>query len=802
MGQHWWWIPRAPPRWWRCTWRAKACARGECHLALAGGVNLILAPETGVAFAKAGILSPDGRCKTFDAAADGMSRGEGCGIVVLKRLSDAVANRDHILAVLRGSAVNQDGPGAGLTVPNGMAQEALLRQTLAGARLKPAEVAYVEAHGTGTPLGDPIEIRAMGAAYCEGRPDDRPLLIGSVKTNFGHLEGAAGIAGLMKTILAVQHGEIPPHLHFQRPSPRIDWRDYPLVVPVTAVPWPAWAERRIAGVSAFGLSGTNAHLIVEQAPTTAAPVAVNRPPLHVLALSAKTAQGLQQLVAGYREWLALGPAADIADVCFSANTGRSHFPERLALVAASTEDIEARLAAVAAGQLPAQAFRGQAPAAAPKVAFLFTGGGSQYVGMGRELYKTQPVFRRVLDRCAAWLAPYLACPLLDVIYAPDGHSADLDDLQYMLPAIFALEMALAEMWKSWGVAPSAVMGHSLGEYAAACVAGVFSLEDGLRLVVERARLMSQLAGDGEMASVFTGEARVVEAMRAFETEVALAAVNGPDNLTISGRRGAVAAVCAALEAEGIKTNRLNVSQASHSPLMEPVLAPFEALVRQTRLATPRIPVISNVTGGPAAAELAEAEYWRRHLRQPVRFAEGMATLDRMGYSIFVEIGPKPVLLATGRRCLDGDGRAWLPSLRPGRGDWEQTLGSLAELYVRGVAVDWAGCEPAEACRRVALPTYPFQRQRYWFQPVEQPAQPLVYRATPAESRTNGGAAIPAAPAPAGHPRPDLTTPYIAPASEAEQQLARIWKRSSAWHPWAWTTTFLSWAATLCWPASW
>ena len=448
----------------------------ECRLALAGGVNLILAPETSIAFCKSGMLSRDGRCKTFDASADGMGRGEGCGIVVLKRLSDAQADGDPVLALELGSAVNQDGPSAGLTVPSGPAQEEVIRRALASAHVKPAQVSYVEAHGTGTPLGDPIELGAINATLCRDRAPESPLFIGSIKTNMGHLEGAAGVSGLMKAVLAVQHGEIPPHLNLSAPSPLVDWNALPIRVPSAVVPWPSEDGRRIAGVSSFGLSGTNAHVVLGEAPVLAPVESRFERPAHLLAFSAKTDTALraqaERLLAHLREH----PDLDIADVAYSGNVGRAHFHERACALVSSISEAEAILSAYMAGDEASGIFAGQAPTSGDaKVAFLFTGQGSQYVGMGRELYETQPTFRRALDECDQVLRS-VDVPLLSVLYPAEGVASPIDETAHAQPALFALEYALAQMWMSWGVRPAAVLGHSVGEYVAACLAGVFSLE--------------------------------------------------------------------------------------------------------------------------------------------------------------------------------------------------------------------------------------------------------------------------------------------------------------------------------------
>jgi acyl transferase domain-containing protein len=691
----------------------------ECDMALVGGVNLILRPEWNVNFTKAHMLAADGRCKTFDASADGYSRGEGCGIVVLQRLSDAVAARRNIIAVIRSSAVNQDGASGGLTVPSGPSQEQVIRRALDAAGIRPGDVSYVEAHGTGTSLGDPIEVAALGAVFGPGRSKDTPLRIGSVKTNIGHLEAAAGVAGLIKVALSLRHAEIPPHLHFRNGNRMIDWDGLPVEVPVERTPWPVKDTARRAGISSFGFTGTNAHLVLEEAPAqTAQPgatageaVALPDRPLHVLTLSARTAAALPQLAGLYDRHLAERPNLSVEDVAFTANVGRAHFRHRLAVVADSTADAQRKLAAHAAGRAMPGVFTGAA-ADRPKLVFLFTGQGSQYVGMGRQLYDTQPLFRETLDRCNEVLRSQLQRPLLDVLYPRPGEASLLDDTAYTQPALFAIECALARLWQSWGIEPDAVMGHSIGEYAAACVSGTFSLEDGLTLVVERARLMQALSRAGQMVAVQTQENRAAAAIAAYAADVSLAAVNGPNSVVISGASQAVAEVVASLGAKGIATQSLRVSHAFHSPLMQPMLADFERVTRRVAFHPPNREIVSNVTGRLATAEIATPEYWVRHVSEPVRFAPGMETLHQRGYSVFVEVGPSSTLLAMGRLCVNNDGAAWLPSLRSGH-DWDQLLTTLAELYARGVSVDWPAFDRGYSRQPVELPTYPFQRQRYW-----------------------------------------------------------------------------------------
>ncbi|MGB3199832.1 MAG: type I polyketide synthase, partial [Nodosilinea sp.] len=700
----------------------------ECRQALAGGVNLILSPENTVTFSRARMLAADGRCKTFDAAADGYVRGEGCGVVVLKRLSDAIADGDTILALIRGSAVNQDGPSGGLTVPNGPSQQAVIRQALAQGGVDPAQVSYIEAHGTGTALGDPIEVGALGAVFGASHTADAPLWMGSAKTNIGHLEGAAGIAGLIKVVLSLHHGQIPPHLHFQQPSPHIDWERLPVRVPTQPMPWPQ-PDQTIAGVSSFGFSGTNAHIVLEAAPRLPAMSSGSnpQPSAHLLPLAARSASALRQVIKTYRDWLLDQPSISLADLCFTAATGRSQFAHRLALTAVDLPDLLHQLQGLADAQ--SLDYPGSIPRQTPKLAFLFTGQGCQYPGMGRELYETQPVFRHHFDRCAAILESALDRSLVDLLYQDDATAWNQPLL--VQPLLFAVEYALASLWQDWGIKPDAVLGHSLGEYVAACVAGVLSLEDGLTLLVKRAQLMETLAEPGTMAAVLADPTTVAAAIADYPDSLSLAALNGPNNSVIAGRRQDLEQVLDQLKAQGISSKFLDVSHGFHSPLLEPILDELEATARGMAVQSPQIPLVSNLTGQMVEADGAmDARYWRRHTREPVQFAEAIATLHRSGYTLFLEIGPQPVLSTLGKRCIDTSEVTWLPSLRRSQNPWRTLMSSLGQLYGQGVAIDWPQVYPADTHQKLSLPTYPFQRQRYW---IDLPS-------------ASGPAAVPSAPA--------------------------------------------------------
>jgi acyl transferase domain-containing protein len=686
---------------------------GDCRMAIAAGVNVMLTPELWIVYSRSHMLSADDRCKTFDATADGFLRGEGAGAVVLKRLSDAVADGDRVLAVIRGSAINQDGPSSSLTAPNGPAQEAVIRAAVADAGIDPLDVTYVEAHGTGTPLGDPIEIQALAAALGQGRDALAPLLVGSAKTNFGHLEGAAGVAGLIKLVLALQHGEIPPHLHLTRLNPHVDWESLPLDVPTTLTPWPA-GRPRIGGVSSFGFSGTNVHVILEAAAEQAAPAPAADRPLHLLTVSARTESALERRLHDLSGRLEKTAEAELADVCHTANVGRAHHAQRVAVVAGSADEMRQQLAAVASGQKANGTRRGTVRAMdRPRLAFLFTGQGAQYAGMGRNLYDTQPTYRHALDRCADAMRPHLPADLRDVLFDPAG---PIEQTMWTQPALFAVEYALAALWQSWGVKPAAVLGHSIGEFTAACVAGAVSVEDAARLIAVRGGLMQRVPPGGAMAAVFADAARVSAAIAGLEDRVALAAVNAPDNVVISGTGDAIDGVLERLRADGVRAKRLVVSHAFHSPLLEPILDEFEREASALSYRTPAIPVISNVTGGAATGGTYSAAYWRRHARETVRFADGIRSLHDSGIRVFIECGPNPTLVGLGQRCFDSPSIRWLSSLRQGHDDWRTIAGSLAELYTCGADIDWAGFDRDYARRKVSLPAYPFDRERHWVSP--------------------------------------------------------------------------------------
>lgn len=695
----------------------QALHSGDCDLALAGGVNVLLSPVTVVAASRARMLSPVGRCKTFDASADGYVRSEGCGILVLKRLSDAVRDGDRVTAVIPGSAVNQDGASSGLTVPNGGAQQRLIATALARAGLAGGDVDYLEAHGTGTPLGDPIEAQAAGAVYGAARDSDRPLLMGSVKTNIGHLESASGAAGLIKVVLSLQHETLPASLHFDTPSPHIPWDSLPVRVVDKPTPWQANGRPRRAGVSSFGFTGTNAHVLIEEAPQPAATVEpesdAHDDSVSVLPLSARSPAALVALARSYGSWLDTHPQADIADVCLTAGVGRSHFEHRAALVVDSIRAAREGLSDLAENRLRPGVVRGEC-ADRPTTAWLFTGQGSQHPGMARELFDAEPVFADTVKRCADAVNVILPRPLLEVMFAADRESAEtLRHTSFAQPALFAVEMGLARLWQSWGIEPDVVLGHSVGQYAAACVAGVFSLEDGARLMAERGRLFGSLPEGGRMVAVFADAKHVEEVATEFP-RVSVAAYNGP-NTVLSGPGSDLEQIVAKFGNDAIRCNWLETSHAFHSELLEPVLGEFESYAARLRFAAPTLPLVCNRTGAVlTAATPLDAGYWRRHSRQPVQFAESVRTVAALGCSVLMEIGPQPVLTGAAVQVWPEHLSAprAIVSLRKGVGDRRQIAEALAGAYVSGHRPEFAALH-RQPRRKLELPTYPFQRRRFW-----------------------------------------------------------------------------------------
>ncbi|GAA2231486.1 type I polyketide synthase [Streptomyces nogalater] len=734
----------------------RSLRQGESSLALAGGVAVMGGPGVFTAFGRQRGLAPDGRCKAFSAAADGTGFAEGVGVLVLERLSDARRNGHRVLALVRGSAVNSDGASNGLTAPSGTAQQRLIRRALADAGLTAADVDVVEAHGTGTRLGDPIEATALLATYGQDRPTGAPLLLGSVKSNLGHTQAAAGAAGLIKTILAMEHGQVPATLHVDAPTPHVDWSAGAVELVTAPRAWPDTGRARRAGVSSFGVSGTNAHVILEQGePEPEAPGPDARParPAGTPLPFALSARGAAALRARAADLLPLADEADLLDLAHSLATTRAALPDRAVLVAADRAELRAALHDLASGTT------GPTARADGELGFLFTGQGSQRPGMGRELAAAHPVFADALDDICAHFDLQLARPLKEILFAAPGtpEAGLLHRTEYAQPALFAVEVALYRLLESWGLTPDQLAGHSVGEIAAAHAAGVLTLQDATILVAARGRLMQALPEGGAMLAVRAAEDQVAPLLTA---RTGIAAVNGPSAVTVSGAAADVELIAAELAARGHDTKRLRVSHAFHSPLMEPMLAAFRRIAHVLDYAEPKLPVVSTVTGGPVTAELRDPEYWVEHVRARVRFHDAVRSMADGGVRTFLEVGPDAVLSALGPDCTDVPGTAFRPVLRRGRPEPREALTALAAAHARGVPVDWRRHFAGLGGRRTDLPGYPFQRRRFWL-----------------EQRTGGTDATGLGQLPAGHP---LLAAVVAVGAEGVVLTGRLSPRAQPW----------------------
>lgn len=699
----------------------------DCDIALVGGTNVLISPEPWGGFREAGILSQTGCCHAFDKSADGMVRGEGCGVIVLQRLSDARLEGRRILAILTGSAVNQDGKSNGIMAPNPSAQIGVLENACKSARVDPLEIGYVEAHGTGTSLGDRIEAHALGMVFGRKRPGSGPLMIGSIKPNIGHLEGAAGIAGLIKAVLMVERGSLLPSGGFTEPNPAIPFMELGLRVVDELQEWPVVAGRpRRAGVSSFGFGGTNAHVIVEEAGSVGADTVSGRADVGgsgggVVAwvISGKTASALAAQAGRLGRYVRARPALDVVDVGYSLVSTRSVFDHRAVVVGQTRDELLAGLAGVVAGRPEAGVVCGVGKPAG-KTAFVFAGQGSQWLGMGSELYAAYPVFAEALDAVVDELDRHLRYPLRDVIW---GHDQDLlNTTEFAQPALFAVEVALYRLLMSWGVRPGLVLGHSVGELAAAHVAGALCLPDAAMLVAARGRLMQALPAGGAMFAV---QAREDEVAPMLGHDVSIAAVNGPASVVISGAHDAVSAIADRLRGQGRRVHRLAVSHAFHSALMEPMIAEFTAVAAELSVGLPTIPVISNVTGQLVADDFASADYWARHIRAVVRFGDSVRSAHCAGASRFIEVGPGGGLTSLIEASLADAQIVSVPTLRKDRPEPVSVMTAAAQGFVSGMGLDWASVFSGYRPKRVELPTYAFQHQKFWLAPAPSVSDPTA-----------------------------------------------------------------------------
>ena len=704
---------------------------GETDLFLTGGASVQSPEHAGHLYQPGMIVTPDGHVRSFDEQARGTIFGSGVGAILLKRLDDAVRDGDHIFAVVKGSAVNNDaGAKVGYMAPSSDGQAVAVAEAIAVANVLPETIGFVEAHGTGTEIGDPIEHDGLAQVFRTQTQATGFCALGSVKTNVGHLQITSGTAGFIKTALALHHKLIPPLLNFTTPNPALKLEQSPFFINTEACEWKTRGTPRRAGVNSLGIGGTNAHAILEEAPEVIRVANVTKRPAHVLMLTARNEVAVRQYAGRFARYFTEHPTANLADVCFTANTGRKIFDHRVAVVGSNTEDFIAQLTAIENSQPCVTAFEHNSKTAAKnKIGFLFTGQGSQYPDMGRELFDTEPVFREQLNICAELFAPLLEQPLLDVMFHHSTGEALIHQTGYAQPALFSIEYALAKLWQTLGVTPDVVMGHSLGEYAAACIAGVMSLPDAVRLVASRATLMQALEQSGEMWAVFAGASTVRPLLAAAGKDVSIAAENSPENTVLSGCSEPLAQIVKQLTELGIRTQKLNTSHAFHSRLMEPMLDAFEKVAASIEFHTPSITLISNLTGTAASDEVTMPQYWRQHIRQSVKFRAGIEHMASLGCSVFVEIGPRPTLTGLGTQCLS-DTPLWLTSMKPSEDNWTTLLNSLAQLAVLGRA-DLKGLDLGQQRLRLPLPTYPFQHVRYW---IERPSsQQTVAGQTHAQS---------------------------------------------------------------------
>ena len=692
---------------------------GDCDTAIVAGVNVMLHPAIHIAFSKLGLMSRNGVCATFDASADGYIRGEGCVAVILRRESEAVARGDHIIASIVGTAVNQDGHTPALTAPNGRSQEKVIRNALARVGISPNDIGYVEAHGTGTPVGDPIEMSAIVNVYGPGRSDDQTLYVGSVKSNFGHIEAGAGLLGLVKTALSLQYEEIFPSIHFSQLNPSIDLGHAPVQVATKRIPWYRNEIPRVAGVNSFGYSGTNAHVIVQEAPVVTNHHEQQVDPEKALferagelvVISAKSSPSLDSLTDHWIELLDKENNIPLQDLAFSSAMGRTQLNHRLALIGSDKAEIRQKLQMWREGRIPRGFAAGQIFAKIkPKIAFIFTGQGAQYAQMGRELYDVQPRFRESIDRIASIMDASLGAPLTEVLFG-EKSGEYLDNTRFVQPALFAIEYALADLLRFWGIEPSFVIGHSIGEIVAACIAGMFSLEDAANFVVMRGRLMGSLPAGGTMLAIAASPDQVKRWLNENSAEVEIATINGPHSVVISGRAEAVAKVGEMAQLAGRQIKELEVSHAFHSPLMEPILSDLSQVAASMRIFPPKIPIPSNTTGD-FFGDQVKPEYWSEQVRNTVLFHQGVQRIMDAGCNLIVEIGPHPALTPVILTSFDSPNLQTVPTLRKDQKDAANLLNALASLYVNGTPIKFDRLFSSPDYQRVALPLYPFHEEKY------------------------------------------------------------------------------------------